>query len=231
MRFVLYLWLCGRLLQACTLVEGDRILGANLAAEHPSFAGVDPLADFGPAPVVGARRTLQHFELDGLAKQHSIALAEGASRDVCFERSTFHLEAETLRATLRAALQVPDLQLLDFSRNALPIGRPEFRQEGLSSAGLWRGKWLYGDNRSVPIWARVHSPSGSMNLRVLSGEQKIGRGETVRVGVHSGGVLLAFDAVAESSGHVGEQVTVRNPDNGQRFRAVVLAPGKVEIRK
>jgi flagella basal body P-ring formation protein FlgA len=42
---------------------------------------------------------------------------------------------------------------------------------------------------------------------------------------------VAFDAAAESSGHVGEHVIVRNPANGQRFRAVVEAHGKVGIRK
>jgi flagella basal body P-ring formation protein FlgA len=61
--------------------------------------------------------------------------------------------------------------------------------------------------------------------------QAIARGDQVRVEVHSGAVLLAFDAAAESSGHTGEAVTVRNPANGQRFRAVVEGPGKVGIQK
>jgi len=49
--------------------------------------------------------------------------------------------------------------------------------------------------------------------------------------VISGGVLLAFDSQAESSGHIGEQVTVKNPISGQRFRGVVEDKGKVIVRK
>ena len=42
---------------------------------------------------------------------------------------------------------------------------------------------------------------------------------------------LAFDAAAETSGRVGEAITVRNPGNGQRFRAIVEAKGKAGVRK
>jgi hypothetical protein len=230
MRFLIALgWLIGRL-HGCTLVEGDRILGENLAAEHSSFVGVDPRADVGPAPVAGTRRTFRYFELGRIAKEHSVTLTPDDPHEACFERSTVHLDRETLGAALRASIHVPDLEVLDFSRNALPSGRAEFRSEGLSSSGLWRGKWLYGENRSVPIWARVKSSSGAIPLRTPA-EHRVARGEPVRVEVRSGGVVLAFDAATESSGHVGEQVTVQNPANGQRFRAVVRGPGRVEILK
>ncbi len=214
------------LLPACALVDGDRILGKNLAQENPAFATIDPAADLGPAPVAGARRTLLFFELERLSTKYSVALGPADSREACFERTTVHLNSDTLQATLRLALHVPDLEVLDFSQNALPLGRPEFRLGNLGVTGLWPGRWLYGENRSVPIWARVHSPSGLVPFKAPSTTREIGRGETVRVEVQSGGVLLAFDAAAESSGHRGEQVTVRNPANGQLFRAVVQGPGR-----
>jgi hypothetical protein len=217
-------------LAGCTLVAGDRILGEDMAAEHAAFESLDPKADFGPAPVAGSRRTFQYFEVNRIAKEHSVGLGEDVRREACFERTTVHLDTEDLRTELRGLLNAPDLEILDLTKTALPAGRAEFRKEGLSSTGLWRGKWLYGNNRSIPIWARVSSPSGMFGLRASS-EQKIGRGENVRVEVRSGGVLLAFDASTESSAHIGEQVTVLNPANGQRFRAVVQGPGKVEIRK
>jgi hypothetical protein len=205
-------------LSACTLVEGDRILGRELAAENASFASIKGDADIGPAPAPGSRRTFQYYELDRIAKEHSIALA---SHEACFERATVLLTADLLRETVKG------VEILDFSRNPLPVGKPEFLPDGLAATGLWRGRWLYGENRSVPIWVRV---SGS-GLAKRSVAPAIGRGDKVRVEVRSGGVLLAFEAEAENSGHTGERVTVRNPSNGQRFRALVEAPGKVSIKK
>ncbi|MEO5922882.1 MAG: flagella basal body P-ring formation protein FlgA [Bryobacteraceae bacterium] len=230
MRLAIILGFVGAL-EACTLVEGDRILGRHLAEEHASFAGVDANADLGPAPVAGARRSFRYFEVERIARENAVTLPPDTPREACFERATVHLEGETLRSMLRAELLAPDLEVLDYSRNALPAGKPEFRVDGLSPKGMWRGRWLYGENRSVPIWARVKSTATGAGLRAPSLHHEIGRGDTVRVEIRSGGVLLAFDATTESSGHTGEQVTVRNPVNGQRFRAVVEGPGKVGARK
>ncbi len=224
MRILLGLILAG-LLPACTLVEGDRIHGSELATEHVAFSGLDAKLDLGPAPVAGSRRTLRYYELDRIAREHSIPLAADAPREACFERATVRLEA----ALLRDAMEASGAEILDFSRNALPLGKPEFRPDGLSPNGLWRGRWLFGDNRSVAIWARVRLPGAPPPKPVT--EREISRGDKVRVEIKSGGVLIAFDSEAESSGHLGERVTVRNPANGQRFRAVVEAPGKVGIRK
>jgi len=231
MRLVTILAILASRLLACTLVDGDRILGRNLAAEHAAFVSLDPAADLGPAPVAGLRRTFLYFELDRIAKGSALALSAESPHEACFERATTKLDSENLTATLRSMLEVPELEILDLSHIALPVGRAEFRKEGLSSSGLWRGKWLYGDNRSMPIWVQVSSPSGIRGIRPASPQRKVARGDAVRVEVRSGGVLLAFDAALESSGHVGEMVTVLNPANGQRFRAVVQGPGKVAIRK
>jgi hypothetical protein len=222
---LLLVWTFASMLPACTLVEGDRIFARELAAEHSAFAGLDPKIDLGPAPVAGARRTLKYYELDRIAKEHSVQLPSDAAHEACFERATVSLDEESVRGAMTA----PVVEILDFSRNPLPVGKPEFKASGLSPNGLWRGRWLYGDNRSVPIWARVRLPGTILPKPVP--EREIGRGDKVRVEVKSGGVLLGFDAEAESSGHIGERVTVRNPVNGQRFRAIVEAPGKVGIRK
>jgi hypothetical protein len=212
-------------LPACTLVEGDRILGREMAAEHAAFASTDGAADFGPAPAAGSRRTFKYYEIDRIAREHSVLLPADASREACFERTTVQLN----EALLRDVLKTPTAEILDFTRTLLPVGKPEFRPDGLSSLGLWRGRWLYGENRSIPIWARVYLPGVVATKPSLARE--VDRGDTVRVEIHSGGVFLAFDAEAESSGHTGERVTLRNPVNGQRFRAVVEARGRVGVRK
>lgn len=224
MRILLGLTFAG-LLPACTLVEGDRIYGGELAAEIAAFAGLDSKLDLGPAPSAGSRRTLKYYELEHIAREHSIALPADAPREACFERATVRLDPALLREAMRAS----DAEILDFSRNALPVGKPEFRPDGLSANGLWRGRWLFGENRSVPIWARVRLAGAPAPIAAT--EREVSRGDKVRVEIKSGGVLIAFDSEAESSGHLSEHVTVRNPANGQRFRAVVEAPGKVGIRK
>jgi hypothetical protein len=137
---------------------------------------------------------------------------------------------------LTEALGTPGarIEVVDFTRGALPVGKPEFLRSGLSAGGLWQGSLAYGDHRSVPIWARVRitGPDGETIAQWRPSTQpEVLRGDTVRVEVRSGGVLLAFDAAAESSAHTGEAVVVRNPANGQRFRAMVEAEGKVTIRK
>jgi hypothetical protein len=226
-------------LGACTAISGDRILGADLASVHPSFVPLDPAIVIGPAPSAGTQRTFRSFELDRLAKEHAISIDPGAASEVCFTRTTMRLDETLLAPILRAALDSQprtadaSLEIADFSRNALPVGTPEFSVEGLSESGLWRGRLLYGENRSVPIWARVRvtGTSGKPVAAARSASPGVLRGDNVRVEVVSGGVRLAFDAAAESSGHVGEQVTVKNPSGGQRFRAVVEAPGKVRIEK
>ncbi len=216
---------------ACTLVEGDRVLGRNLAAENTAFASVDSNADLGPAPVAGARRLFRYFEIERIAREYFVTLPPDAAREACFERASVHLDSESLRSTLRSQLNSPDLEILDFSRNPLPLGTPEFRMNGLSRSGLWLGSWHYGQSRSIPIWVRVKSSTTAAGLRTPSPIREIERGDTVRVEIRSGGVLLAFDAASESSGHLGEQVTLKNPANGQRFRAVVEGPGKVAVHK
>ena len=57
------------------------------------------------------------------------------------------------------------------------------------------------------------------------------RGERVAVEVLSGAALLRFLADAETSGHVGDSVLIRNPENGKLFQAKVEAKGKVMVQR
>lgn len=225
---------------ACVPVEGDRIQGRELASAHVRFAGIDKEADLGPAPAAGSRRTFRSFELERLARGFGLSLEEADPREACFERSVARLSAEILQPLLMAVLRErpgldnSQVEIVDFSRQPLPSGSPHFQGDGLDRSGMWRGRLLYGENRSIPIWARVRivDESGRAILSArVSKEPEIGKGDPVRVEISSGAVRLAFDAAAENAGHVGEQVTVRNPINGQRFRAVVEGPGRVGIRK
>ena len=57
------------------------------------------------------------------------------------------------------------------------------------------------------------------------------RGDRVSVVVVSGPVQLKFDAETESAGHIGENVIVKNPENGRRFVARIEDKGKVVVKK
>lgn len=159
----------------------------------------------------------------------ALACAPVADRPAC-------LTAEELVAVLSASLGLEgaSVEVLDHTRNPLPAGTAEFKPADLSPAGLWRGTWRYGEGRSTPVWARVRVKD--RNGRTLAewregAAPEVLRGDIVRVEARSGGVRIAFEAAAESSGRRGDTVLVRNPDNGQRFRAIVEAAGKVAVQK
>ena len=60
---------------------------------------------------------------------------------------------------------------------------------------------------------------------------EVQRGERVSVTVSCGTIQLKFNAETESSGHIGESVIVRNPENGRRFVARVEQKGRVTVKK
>lgn len=78
---------------------------------------------------------------------------------------------------------------------------------------------------------RMFAPGAAIKPQLLIEPPQVERGDKVSVQVASGGALLQFDAEAESPGHVGDLVFVRNPENGHRFQAKVEGKGKVAIRK
>lgn len=78
---------------------------------------------------------------------------------------------------------------------------------------------------------RTFAPGAAIRPQLLMEPPAVERGGKVSVEVAQGGAVLQFDAEAESSGHIGDLVFVRNPENGFRFRAKVEGKGKVAIRK
>lgn len=68
-----------------------------------------------------------------------------------------------------------------------------------------------------------------VRLAWLDAPKAVLRGETVKVRVRDGGAQLELEAVAESSGAVGEKVFIRNPNSHQRFAARVEAKGRVAV--
>lgn len=140
---------------ACQVIDAGRILGKDVAAASPAFAALDSNLEISAAPLPGVQRILRPEELVHLAKQNSITLADPATA-ICFERATEPLTAEKLLPILRQSLSIDDAQIeiLDFSRIGVPRGTLEFSKSSLMPNGLWRGRILYDQNRSMPVWVK-----------------------------------------------------------------------------
>jgi flagella basal body P-ring formation protein FlgA len=75
------------------------------------------------------------------------------------------------------------------------------------------------------------APGVPIRLPLLIEPPQVERGDKVAVQVIAGGALLQFEAEAETPGHTGDLIVLRNPENGRRFQAKVEGKGKVAIRK
>jgi len=208
---------------SCIVVEGDKILMADLAKAIPEFLaapGEEPVA-LAPAPRV--RRTFFGPEIERLGKAHGIQVPPGEA--ACFEGASEVLTAARVLEALGRAPHDPKtaITLLEFSLYPVPHGELEFgplpSTDGRQPA-IWHGWLNYGVNRSVTVWARV---------KLEAPPREVERGDLVAVEVHSGAALVRFEAAAESGGKAGELVVVRNPANGARFHARVVAKGKVLV--
>jgi hypothetical protein len=177
-------------------------------------------------PLAGVTRVMRGQELAALAKSAHQGPIPVSFSDICVERATQPLSRERLQPVLDAALGSP-VTILEFSHYALPAGELEFTRVGLAHSGLWRGRLIYGVNHSIPVWATIQTVPVAIKSRI----REVQHGDRVAVEVTSGAARLSFEAIAESAGHTGESVLVRNPDNGRLFAAQVLAEGKVFIHK
>jgi flagella basal body P-ring formation protein FlgA len=99
--------------------------------------------------------------------------------------------------------------------------REEFPAAGSFAQTLEQvaGKWP-----RLPIRAGV-----AIRTDQLGEPKEVARGQTVRVDVFGGAAHLEFDGTAESSGAVGEVISVRNPASGKHFRARVAGKARVTV--
>lgn len=144
---------------ACHSVEGEQILGRDLAAADGRFAAMPRDAVIGYAPSAGARRILHPAELARVATRY--AVPPDLFEDVCFDRAVLTLDRETMIAAMRVALSLPDasIEITELSLYPAPPGDVVFPRASLASprdgSALWRGYVRYGLNRRFPVWARV----------------------------------------------------------------------------
>ena len=150
---------------ACLPLAGDadRIRPQDLAQAEPGFAALPAEAMLGFAPAPGVHRTFGVAELTRLAERYGLEVEPKS--EICLERAVHTLAAADMAQVLQASLGLPDarLEILDYSRYAVPQGAVEFPRAGLlapppqqpQAAALWKGFVKYGSNRRFAIWARV----------------------------------------------------------------------------
>lgn len=148
---------------ACKPVEGDRILGMNLAEALPAFGAMPPETLLGTMPPPGSKRTFHAAEMASLAQRFSIHLDFPV--DVCFEWPMESLSRDRIVQAMRESLQDSGarIELAETSLYKVPRGRLEFSREMLGRPAspaqkdpvLWRGEVLYGGDHRYAVWARV----------------------------------------------------------------------------
>jgi hypothetical protein len=210
---------------ACQFVHSEKLTAGDLAQAVPEFAALPPDTPLGYAPKPGASRNLTGRDIQSIARQAGITTTFQDS--VCIEWPMRKLERAELLEAMRTALLKPeaDLAVQDFSLFPVPEGKVEFLMSGLSvpAAGpaFWRGHVTYGNAKQFDIWAKVTIADAAL-IDVRSGE-------TVHVVVENGAALLKLDARAESSGLIGQKVSIRNPRSGKVFFAEVTGRGNVRV--
>ncbi len=119
------------------------------------------------------------------------------------------------------------------AKTELPAGRPiaadQVAVEEKSEFPFAETPFAEADRIAGSLPRRTIPRGGSIHAGMLNTPREIARGDLVAVEVASGQARLRFEALAESAGRAGDRILVKNPANGRRFPARVLARGKVVV--
>jgi flagella basal body P-ring formation protein FlgA len=208
---------------ACQVIDGDRILGKDVVSASPLFASLDPNLEIGASPLAGVQRVMHPDEVVRLARQTGIALAAPAAA-ICFERATEPLTAETLLPILQKSLGIDNakIEILDFSRFGIPRGTFEFSKSSLMPNGLWRGRVLYGESHSMPVWVKARI---TVERTWVEAAEPLASGKTIEASqlILKTGPRFPFDsALIESLDQVAGRRPVRTLTAGTAIAQAML---------
>ena len=145
----------------CVPVAGERVLAGDLARAVPAFAGLPPELALGYAPAPGSRRAYSAAELARLAGRYGLTIEPGL--EACLARPAGTLTPERVTAAMLATVPQARIEVLELSRQPVPLGELHFPISGLSgaqasepaSSRLWRGQVRQPGRDDFPIWAKV----------------------------------------------------------------------------
>lgn len=226
---------------ACISVPSDRILARHLAGGVPLFQGLDPETPVGFAPMPGTQRILPGRELILLALRHGAFVTPGSViPGLCVQREIHVILQDEMKAALLAALAIADadLEVLDFSSQALPPGHLEFHRGTLNKPPLnapelpviWRGRLIYDGQHSAVVWARVRI---TVECPFFIAAEEIPAGTVVRanqVKITSGRQFPFSTQSMDSSKQVIGKVARRSIAAGQRIVPAALEEPKEVAR-
>ena len=215
----------------CQPVDGEQILGRDLALAEPRLGGIDLAQDLGFAPEPGAKRVFWPAELLRIAQRNELAIGEPVHQ-VCFERRTRTLtESEILSAVRTWAPKGSQITVLDRSKPAAPIGalvlpQPAVIHSAPDGSVLLRGYVLFGAERRFPMWARLRF-SIERNVVVASDEIAAGseiREDQLRMERRSGGIEAT--EIASAASQVAGRILTRRLAAGDPIKLPFLLKPK-----
>lgn len=160
-------------LPGCQILEADTILARDVAAVIPGFPqGIGDLR-LGYVPATGAARVLHGADLQRIAKNQGVELAE--LPDVCFALRTFIPQTSEIEAAMRQTLaDVPGIanakiEISSSSEHPVPFGELIFPRTGLQlpsgtlSEVQWRGYVRHGAEQ-FSVWARARITTNTTRI-------------------------------------------------------------------
>ena len=144
---------------ACHTITTDRIVGKDLIAVVPAFAGLPPDLPLGYSPSPGQVRIFHPAELRRIAAANH--LDANPTDDVCFAWQVSVPTKDKILAAVKKTLagRNADIEIVDQSMAEAPEGEIVFPISGLTGiseeALIWRGYVTYAGDRRFNIWARV----------------------------------------------------------------------------
>jgi flagella basal body P-ring formation protein FlgA len=157
------LWALAIASDGCHKIHSEILFARDVAAVLPVFAGVPGDFNLGSVLNSGEPRILRGLDLQRIARNQRIELAD--LPDLCFARETFVPSAEQLREAMKVELGIEGakIEVLSWSQQPVPIGGLVFPRAGLQlpqgSSGqkeiLWHGYVRSGDDRQFPVWAKA----------------------------------------------------------------------------
>jgi len=116
------------------------------------------------------------------------------------------------------------------AQSALP--RKTVLEEGAFELTAFHGSPPVGALGKLPAGYRLRTPISPGHILVMTDLETIpvvAAGEPVRLALVSGSLVIEVDALARSSGAVGEKVRLEMPTSHRNLQAVVTGPGEARV--
>lgn len=134
-------------------------------------------------------------------------------------------------AKVRITAPVSRLVAVEPLRPGVAIKPSQLRSEIVESFPLATNGVLSIEQIAGMTPLRPIAAGAEIRLDNLTRPNDVSRGDMVHVEVRIGAAHLALTGRAESAGHIGDTIAVRNPDSSKVFHAMVEAAGKVIVER